>query len=192
MVPPQSAGNIRPNPSGDWPQIDDSAYVDPSAQIVGRVVIGPRVLVAPGAVIRADEPDAQGRVWPVEIGEDCNVQDGVIVHAPAGGAVKVGPRTSLAHGCLVHGPVEIGSDCFVGIRSVVIGANLEESCWVGVGATLLGVTIPSHSFVPGRSLVNTADKVSNLRTANDEDDEFQRRQVAMNQALCQGYRKLAS
>jgi carbonic anhydrase len=191
MAATTAPSNIRPNPSGDWPQIDASAYVDPSAQIVGKVLIGPRVFVAPGVVVRADEPGPDGQVAPIEIGEDSNIQDGAIVHAPAGAAVRVGPRTSLAHGCLVHGPSEIGSDCFVGIRSVVIGANLEESVWVGVGATILEIGIPSHSFVPGRSLINTADKVGSLRASNDEDDEFQRRQVAMNQSLAQGYLKLS-
>lgn len=145
-----------------------------------KVVIGPGAFVAPGAVIRADEPGPDGQVAPVVIGEACNIQDGAIVHAPAGAGVTLGARISLAHGSLVHGPVNIGPDCFVGIRAVVIGADLEESVWVGVGATILEVTIPSHSFVPGRSLINTADKVANLRAANDEDDEFQRRQVAMN------------
>ncbi|MFH1035536.1 MAG: hexapeptide transferase [Pseudomonadota bacterium] len=189
MESPQKPGNIRPNPSGDWPLIDPSAYVDPSAQIVGKVIIGARVFVAPGAVIRADEPGQDGQVQPVEIAEECNIQDGVIVHSAAGAAVRVGARSSLAHGCLLHGPVEIGADCFVGIRAVVIGAILEESVWVGVGATILDITIPSHSFVPGRSLINTADKVGNLRASNDEDDDFQRRQVAMNQNLRQGYLK---
>ncbi|MBI4797318.1 MAG: hexapeptide transferase [Desulfarculus sp.] len=166
--------------------------MDASAQIIGKVVIGPRVFVAPGAIIRADEPDQDGRVHPVEISEECNIHDGVIIHAPAGAKVQIGPRTSLAHGALVHGPAQIDADCFVGIRAMVIAATLEESVWVGVGATILDITIPSHSFVPGRSLINTTDKVANLRAATDEDDEFQRRQVAINQTLRQGYLKLTS
>ncbi len=192
METPQNQGNIRPNPFGDRPRIDPSAYVDASAQIIGKVVIGPRVFVAPGAIIRADEPDQDGHVHPVEIGEECNIHDGVIIHAPAGAKVWIGPRTSLTHGALVHGPARIGADCFLGIRAMVIGASLEESVWVGVGATVLDITIPSHSFVPGRSMINTSDKVANLRAATDEDDAFQRKQVAMNQSLREGYLKLGS
>ena len=71
----------RPNPHGDWPQIDPSAYVDSSAQIIGNVKIGPRVYVGPNAVIRADEAEGSLEVMPIEIGPECNVQDGVIVHA---------------------------------------------------------------------------------------------------------------
>jgi carbonic anhydrase/acetyltransferase-like protein (isoleucine patch superfamily) len=34
---------IRLNPHGDWPEIDPTAFVDPSAQIIGKVVVGPKV-----------------------------------------------------------------------------------------------------------------------------------------------------
>ena len=51
---------IRKNPSGDLPQIAESAYVDRTAIICGKVVIGENVFVGPYAVIRADEVDSQG------------------------------------------------------------------------------------------------------------------------------------
>ena len=65
---------IRPNPVGDWPKVDPTAFVDPSAQLMGNVVIGPKVYVGPMTVIRADEVDAHGKVHPVIIQEGTCIQ----------------------------------------------------------------------------------------------------------------------
>lgn len=184
--------NIRPNPTGDLPQIDPSAWIDPSAQIIGNVRIGAGTFVGPCAVVRADEPDAQGKVQPVVIGEECNLQDSVVIHAPAGGSVSVGARCSLAHGSVVHGPASLGPGCFLGIRAVLIGGVLEEGVWVGVGATILEIAVPAFTFVPGRSLINTTDKVATLSPVKDSQQAFQSAQVIANLALANGYRALAN
>ena len=52
--------SVQPNPNGDWPKIAQRAYVDPTAQIIGNVHIGPEVLIGPNAIIRADESDDGG------------------------------------------------------------------------------------------------------------------------------------
>jgi carbonic anhydrase/acetyltransferase-like protein (isoleucine patch superfamily) len=133
---------VRPNPSGDWPEIDHTAFVDPSVQVIGNVWIGHRVYVGPNAVIRADEADLTGQVRPVVIEAQCNVQDGAIIHAMGGTSVTVGPGTCMAHGCMVHGPCVIGEGCFLGFRCVVFRATIEDAVWVGIGAIVLGVSIP--------------------------------------------------
>lgn len=56
---------IRKNPSGDLPLIAESAYVDETAIICGKVVIGENVFVGPYAVIRADEVDDSGDMQPI-------------------------------------------------------------------------------------------------------------------------------
>ncbi|MFP3519897.1 carbonate dehydratase, partial [Pseudomonas sp. SIMBA_077] len=56
---------IRKNPSGDLPVIAESAYVDKTAIICGKVVIGDNVFVGPYAVIRADEVDADGQMQAI-------------------------------------------------------------------------------------------------------------------------------
>lgn len=99
---------VRPNPRGDWPQVDPTAYVDRTAQIIGLVQIGPRVFIGPNVVIRADEVDNNGEVKPIVVEAECNVQDGVIIHALAGTSVRIGSRTSLTHGSIVHGPCILG------------------------------------------------------------------------------------
>ena len=110
---------IRPNPFGDWPEVPPTAYIDPTAQVIGHVKIGQYVFVGPNAVIRADEQDDSGHVCPIIVEDECNVQDGVIIHALAGTEVTIGQRTSLAHGAIVHGPCRIDEDSFIGFGAVV-------------------------------------------------------------------------
>lgn len=59
---------IRKNSSGDLPVIAQSAYVDKTAIICGKVVIGENVFVGPYAEIRADEVDACGEMEAITIG----------------------------------------------------------------------------------------------------------------------------
>lgn len=59
---------IRKNPSGDLPVIAEFAYVDKTAIICGKVVIGENVFVGPYAVIRTDEVDDSGEMEPITIG----------------------------------------------------------------------------------------------------------------------------
>ena len=65
---------IRPCPFTDeTPRIDETAYVDVSAQVIGRVRIGARSSLWPGVVVRGD-------VHTIEIGADTNVQDLSCLH----------------------------------------------------------------------------------------------------------------
>ena len=57
------------------PQIDPSAYVHPLASVIGNVRLGKNVMVSPAASIRGDEGQ------PLFVGDDSNVQDGVVIHA---------------------------------------------------------------------------------------------------------------
>ena len=130
---------IQPNPNGHWPQVDPTAYIDPTAQIIGNVHVGPEVFIGPNAIIRADETDDKGQVQPIEIEAQCNVQDGVIIRALGGTQMTVGQRTSLAHGCIIHGPCTLGQECFVGFRAVIYNAALEDGAFISTGAVVQGL-----------------------------------------------------
>ena len=82
---------IRKNPSGHLPQIHQSAYIDQTAIICGKVIIHANVFVGPYAVIRADETDENGDMEPIVIGANSNIQDGVVIHSKAGAAVRPSP-----------------------------------------------------------------------------------------------------
>lgn len=183
---------IRPNPVGDWPKIDPSAFVDPSAQIMGNVVIGARVYVGPLSVIRADEVDDHGKVHPVIVGEDACVQDGVVIHGRSGSEVVIGPRANISHGVIVHGPATIKADCFVAIRAVVYDSVLEESVWVGVGSVIMRTTIPANTWVPAGSIIRSDQETKQFRLINLKEEKYKKGVYDASASLRDGYLKLYS
>ena len=68
--------------------------------------MGKNVFVGPLAVLRADEPDSS-----IIIGDNCNIQDRVVLHSLEDSLVLIEESTSLAHGCIIHGPCKIGNNC---------------------------------------------------------------------------------
>jgi len=117
-----------------WPHIDDSAYVDPQASVIGDVVIGPESSVWPMAVIRGD-------VNHIRIGARSNIQDGSIVHVthryaarPQGNAVSIGDDVTIGHRVVIHGST-IGNECLIGIGAIILdGAILEDRVLLGAGS----------------------------------------------------------
>ena len=178
---------VRSNPHGDWPEIDSSAFVDPSAQIIGNVRIGPNVYVGPQAVMRADEADTEGNVHPVIIGAESNIQDGVIIHSRGGTSVTIGPRASIAHGVIIHGPCDIGEGCFLALRSVLYRATLEDAVWVGIGSIIMRATIPSHTMIPAGSVIRFDSDVRHFRLTNLKEQEYQENVCSVSQILRKGY-----
>ena len=64
---------IRKNPRGDLPVVHDSAFVDPTAILCGRVVVHESVFIGPYAVIRADEMDTNGHMKAIVIGRHADL-----------------------------------------------------------------------------------------------------------------------
>ena len=183
--------STRPNPNGDRPEVDPTAYIDPMAQVIGNVHIGARVYVGPNAVIRADESDEKGQVHSIEIGAECNIQDGVIIHALGGTHVTIGRQTSLAHGCIIHGPCTIGQECFVGFRAVVYNAALEDGAFITTGAVIQRVDLVANAFVPAAVAVSSREDVTKLvSTTSPANREFMKKVVNANLALTKGYIRL--
>jgi hypothetical protein len=59
-------------------------------------------------------------------------------------------------------------------------------------STILEIAVQAFTFVPGRSLINTTDKVATLSPVKDSQQAFQSAQVIANLALANGYRALAN
>ena len=133
---------IRRNPSGDLPEVHDTAFVDPTAILCGKIVVKENVFIGPYAVIRADEVDEQGRMEPIVIGAHSNIQDGVVIHSKAGGLVEIGEYTSIAHRSIVHGPCRVGNRVFIGFNSVLF------DCVVGDGSVVRHNSVVEHCRVP--------------------------------------------
>ena len=114
---------------GRAPTIDPTAFVAPTASLVGDVTIEAGASVWYGAVLRGDYS-------PIVVREGANVQDGAVIHAAPGSPTEVGPGATVAHLCVVH------------------GAILEEECLVANGAIVLdGARIGARSLVAAGSLV---------------------------------------
>lgn len=170
-----------------------TAFVHQQANVAGKVILGEHVHIAAGSSVRADEGS------PFYIGNNTNVQDGVVIHAlknkrvvVAGEewAVYVGKNVSIAHNALVHGPCYIGDHTFVGFKAVVHDSIVGAGCYIGIGAVVVGVELPDGKYVPHGIIVDTADAVAGLPDASEAHHEFNEDVVDVNRGLTVAYRRL--
>ena len=120
--------NIRPF-EDFYPEIDDSAWIDPSAVVIGDTHIGAGSTIWPNVTIRGD-------INKIRIGENTNIQDNCTVHTDPGKPVFIGSGVSVGHGAVVHG-CTIENDCLIGIKAAVLnGAVIRKGSIVGSGAVV--------------------------------------------------------
>lgn len=182
--------NIRPNLVGDYPQIDRTALIDPSAQIIGRVQISEDVFVGPLTVIRADQRGPDGKVAPIQIDREVNIQDGVIIHSDPGASVIIGAKTSVAHGVIIHGPCTIGRECFLALGASLYKATLEDNVWMGMGAVAKLVTVPAFTKVPAGGVIRERPELLGLRLITEKEREYMEEVWAANSRLRRDYLEL--
>ncbi len=176
---------LESNSAGDSPRIASTAFVHPLATLIGNVSVEDGAFVGPHAVLRADEPGPDGNVEPVIVGEDANVQDCVVVHALGGTGVRIGARSSVAHAAVVHGPCQIGADCFIGFNSVIFNAALGVGVIVMHQTLVEGVTIPSGLLVPSMTAVRCEQEVQRLATTPPDVVAFARKVSQTNTMLAE-------
>ena len=142
----------------DKPDIPASAYVAVEATVIGKVTLGERVSIWPGAVIRGDNDT-------IQIGAASNVQDGAVLHVDQGYSLKIGAHVTIGHQAMLHG-CTIGDGSLIGIQAVVMnGAVIGNDCLIGAAAL-----VPEGKSFPDRSLIFGAPaKV--VRQLSDEDIE---------------------
>ena len=140
---PMSTAPQRISFRGTAPSVDPSAWIAPSATVIGAATIAARAGVFYGAVLRADTST-------INIGEGSNLQDGVVVHADAGFPATVGSGVSVGHRAVLHG-CTVQDDCLIGMGAVVLnGAVVGAGSMVAAGAVVLeGAQIPPGSLVAG-------------------------------------------
>lgn len=125
------------------PEVDPSAYVAPSAVIMGSVRIGPKASVWPLCVLRGD-------IEHIEIGEGSNVQDGTIVHLADDLGVTIGKYVTIGHAAMIHA-CTIEDECLIGMKATVLdGAVIGRRSIVGAGAVVTkNMQVPPGSLVLG-------------------------------------------
>lgn len=176
---------LYPNPDSQHPKISEKAWISENAVIVGNVTIGDNVYVAHNVVIRADEPGSS-----IVIGDNCNVQDNVILHGLSGSEVVINNNTSLAHGCIVHGPCKLGHGCFVGFGAVVFDCDIGDDVVILHNSTVRGVEIPSRRVVPDAMVLTDQESVDTLDDICDELKKFKTSVIKANLELVEGYTNL--
>jgi carbonic anhydrase/acetyltransferase-like protein (isoleucine patch superfamily) len=127
----------------DAPEIDASAYIAESANLIGKVTIEAKASVWFGVTIRGDNER-------ITIGENSNVQEGTVMHTDMGFPLVVGKNVTIGHQAMLHG-CTIGDGALIGIQAVVLnGAKIGKGCLVGAGALVTeGKEFPDNSLIVG-------------------------------------------
>lgn len=183
---------LRKNPSGDFPNVSEKAFIDPTAIVCGKVIIEDNVFIGPYAVIRADELNAEGDMEPIIIKRDSNIQDGVVIHSKSGASVVVGERTSIAHRSIIHGPCEVGNDVFIGFNTVVFNTTIGDGCVVRHNCVIDGLDLPETFHVPPMSNISLGFDLESITKVPPEYSTFSESVVSANHYLVQGYKKLSN
>ncbi|MEG3090137.1 gamma carbonic anhydrase family protein [Sphingomonas sp. PB1R3] len=118
----------------DRPKVHDTAWIAPSADVIGRAVLDEQVSLWFGAVLRADN-------GVIHVGARTNIQDGAVLHSDPGS------------------PLTIGADCTVGHRAVLHGCTIGEGCLIGMGATVLNDAVIGAGSLVGAGALVTEGKV---------------------------------
>jgi len=125
------------------PSIHPSAFVAPSAALIGNVTLGENSSVWYQTVLRAD-------INRIVIGEGSNIQDGSVIHLDDDQGTEVGSYVTVGHKALLHACV-IGDETLVGMGAIILdGAKIGPRCIIGAGALVTkGTVIPEGSMVLG-------------------------------------------
>ena len=118
---------ILPNPKGQMPKIDPSAFV-----IIGDVTIGPDANIWFGAVIRGD-------FGKITVGARTSIQENAVLHIEIGTNLEIGEDCVVGHGAMIHGAGKVGNKCLIGIGSIVLqGTTMRDGSIVAGGAVVRG------------------------------------------------------
>jgi len=121
-----------------------SAFIAPTAVVVGDVVLGDESSVWYGSVLRGD-------VGPIRVGARTNIQDGCILHVTGGrSGLTVGSEVTAGHRAILHGAT-IRDRCLIGMGAIVLDdCEIGEESLVAAGCVVLeGTIVPPRSFVAG-------------------------------------------
>ncbi|MGD8194095.1 gamma carbonic anhydrase family protein [Herbiconiux sp. P18] len=128
---------------GHTPAVHGTAWIAPTATVIGDVQLAPGSSVFYGAVLRADGDR-------IVLGENSNLQDNVVVHVDPGHPAVIGSGVSVGHGAVLHG-CTVQDDCLIGMNATVLNsAVIGERSLVAAGAVVLeGTVVPPGSLVAG-------------------------------------------
>ena len=159
---------------GIRPVVDPTAYVHPTAVLIGDVIVGPGCLIGPGASLRGD-------IGRLIIKAGANIQDNCVLHCFPGKDVTVEEDGHIGHGSVLHG-CTIKRNALVGMNAVVMDdAVIGEDSFVAAMAF-----VKSETIVPQRTLVGGIPaKV--MRPLTDDEIAWKSAGTELYQHLAQRY-----
>lgn len=148
------------------PQLGMRVFVDPSAVVIGDVVLGDDCSVWPLAVIRGD-------MHRIRIGARTSIQDGSVLHIthagpfnPDGYPLEIGDDVTVGHKVILHG-CRIGNRVLVGMGAIVMdGAVVEDEVVIGAGS----LVPPGKKLLGGHLYVGSP--VKQVRALTDKERAF--------------------
>lgn len=142
---------------GIKPDVHSTAFIAPSAEVIGDVKIGENTSIWFQTIIRGD-------VNYIRIGNNCNIQDMTLVHVTKDKfSTIIGNNVSIGHQATIHGCV-LKDNSFVGMRAVVMDdVEIGEYSFVAAGA----LVTPGKKFPPGVLIMGSPAKI--VRDVTEED-----------------------
>ena len=123
------------------PVVDPTAFVHPTAVLIGDVIIGPGCYVGPSACLRGDF----GRLI---LEEGSNIQDTCVMHGFPNTDTIIEQDGHVGHGAVLHG-CRVGRNAMVGMNAVVMDNAIIGECSIVAAAAF----VPADMNIPPRSLV---------------------------------------
>tara|TARA_B100001093_G_scaffold477171_1_gene504189 strand:- start:169 stop:690 length:522 start_codon:yes stop_codon:yes gene_type:complete len=129
--------------SAKTPQVNDTAWIAPDANIIGMVILRENTSVWFSATLRGDNE-------VIDIGVGSNIQENTIMHTDIGYPLTVGENCTIGHKSMLHG-CKIGNNSLIGMGAIILnGATIGNNCLIGAGALITeNKVIPDGSLVMG-------------------------------------------
>jgi carbonic anhydrase/acetyltransferase-like protein (isoleucine patch superfamily) len=164
-----SHSNIIPF-NGESPRFDETVFIDPSARLIGAVILGPEVSVWPFALLRADSNR-------IVVGERSVILDKVLIESPKDHPVVIERKVLVSHGAILHGCV-VKEGALIGIGAIVLdGAEVGRRSIVGAGSLVPpGMKIPDHSLTLGipAKIVRMLSEVEQRRAEEQLEEAYRK------------------
>lgn len=128
---------------GKRPVVSPSAYIAPTAVLIGDVVVEDEASVWWGAVLRAD-------FSRIHVGRGSCIQDNCVLHTDVDMPTVVGNNVAVGHNCTLEGCV-VEDDALVGMGSILLhGTRVGRGSLVAAGSVLReGFTVPAATLAAG-------------------------------------------
>ena len=129
------------------PQIHETAWVAPTASVIGNVILEEGASVWFGAVLRGDNE-------PITVRKNANIQDNAVCHSDPGQPLTIGENATVGHLAMLHG-CTVGANALVGIGATVLnGAEIGDNSLVGAHA----LVTEGKTFEPGSMILGSPAK----------------------------------